>query len=103
MANHRQSVLFDPRAEADIDEIAQWYAQERAELALDFLAVLDAAVAIVAQFPEASPEIAPKVRRILTRRFPFCVYYSTGDDRIVVFAVLHVRRRPETWRKRLEA
>lgn len=39
--------------------------------------------------------------RCLSKRFPFAIYYSVGDDLIRVHAVLDCRRSPLWIRKRL--
>ena len=39
--------------------------------------------------------------RLLSRRFPFAVYYQVTDDRALVVAVLDCRRNPSWIRKRL--
>jgi toxin ParE1/3/4 len=39
-------------------------------------------------------------RRCLTRRFPFGVIYTVGDDEIVVVAVMNLRREPNSWHNR---
>ena len=95
-------VFLDRRAEEDIDSAAQWYAEERLELALEFLNAVDAAFDLIAQFPQAYQEVAPGIRRVLTRKFPFCVYYTINDKRLTVFAVLHASRSSETWQQRLD-
>ncbi|MGH2414469.1 MAG: type II toxin-antitoxin system RelE/ParE family toxin [Microcystaceae cyanobacterium] len=95
-------VLLDARAEEDIDAAVQWYAKQQLELALEFIDAVDAAFESIAQFPQAYREVAPGIRRVLTRKFPFCIYYAVGDERLTVFAFLHASRRPETWQQRLE-
>lgn len=95
-------VFLDRRAEEDIDSAAQWYAEERLGLALEFLNAVDAAFDLIAQFPQAYQEVAPGIRRVLTRKFPFCVYYTIDDKRLTVFAVLHASRSSETWQQRLD-
>ncbi len=95
-------IVLDLRAEKDIDAAAQWYAQERLELALKFLDTVDATFEWIAQFPQACPQVAPGIRRALTKKFPFCIYYTVDDDRVTVFAVLHIRRSSDTWQQRRE-
>ncbi len=95
-------VLLDPRAEEDIDAAVQWYAQQRLELAVDFLDAVDAALEFIARFPEANREVDPGIRRVLTKKFPFCIYYTVDNEGVTVFAVLHIRRSPDTWRQRFE-
>jgi plasmid stabilization system protein ParE len=37
------------------------------------------------------------VRRMIVSRFPYAVFYRVEADRIVVLAVLHTARDPESW------
>ncbi len=69
----KKPVLLDSRAEEDIDAAAQWYAEQQLELALEFLDAVDAGFELIAQFPQADQEVAPGIRRILTKKFPFSI------------------------------
>ena len=40
--------------------------------------------------------------RMLSRRFPFAIYYRIENDTAVVYAILDCRRRPAWIRKRLK-
>ena len=40
--------------------------------------------------------------RALSKRFPFCIYYSVNEDTVTVVAVLDARRDPLWIRRRLE-
>ena len=42
-----------------------------------------------------------KYRRLLSKRFPFAVYYQVMDQTVLVYAVLDCRRRPAWIRNRL--
>lgn len=95
-------IVLDSRAEEDLDAAAQWYAEQGTELALEFLDAVDAVFEFIAKFPQASQEISARVRRVLTKKFPFCVYYMVDDGRVIVVAVLHFRRSPDAWQQRLE-
>jgi plasmid stabilization system protein ParE len=102
MVSNRLPFLLDARAEADLDEAAQWYADQRQELAIDFLNNVDAVFSLIMQFPRLGLEVAPGIRRVLTKRFPFCVYYAIDDGGIVVFAILHLRRNSDVWLRRVK-
>lgn len=47
------------------------------------------------------PAIETEVRRALMRRFPYSIYFTVLPERIVVIAVLHVRRYPQEWQSRV--
>ena len=42
-----------------------------------------------------------KHHRLLSRRFPFAVYYRVDEETVSIYAVLGCRRRPAWIRKRL--
>ena len=42
-----------------------------------------------------------KYHRLLSKRFPFAVYYRMEEQTVLVYAVLDCRRRPAWIRKRL--
>jgi plasmid stabilization system protein ParE len=44
----------------------------------------------------------PQVRRILTHRFPYRIFYLLRDEAVVVFAVIHGKRQETNWIERLE-
>jgi plasmid stabilization system protein ParE len=41
--------------------------------------------------------------RLLSRKFPYAIYYTSTDDVAVVWAVVDCRRNPEWIRKHLES
>lgn len=41
--------------------------------------------------------------RLLSKHFPFAVYYSTAEDTVLIVAVLDCRRNPSWIRKKLKA
>jgi toxin ParE1/3/4 len=96
-------IVIDSRAEADLDVAAQWYAKQGTELASEFLDAVDVVFEFIAQFPQAGQEIATGIRRVLTKKFPFCVYYTVNNGQVTVCAVLHFRRSPDAWQQRLES
>jgi plasmid stabilization system protein ParE len=94
-------IFLDSRAEEDLDTAAHWYAEQSAELALEFLDTVGAAFGFIAQFPKSGREVSDGIRRVLTKKFPFCIYYKVEDGQVVVFAALHFRRNPDAWQQRL--
>ncbi len=43
-----------------------------------------------------------KYYRLLSKRFPFAVYYCIEDDAVLIYAVLDCRRNPAWIRKKLK-
>jgi plasmid stabilization system protein ParE len=66
----------------------------------DFLRSFEAIIDMLAEHPDAYPEVHRSVRRALMRRFPYCVFYVAESDGPVVLGCFHARRDPIAWRRR---
>lgn len=76
------------------------YYQERApDLGDEFLDEIRWIFAQTLMNPQAGTLVEHDIRRRLTRRFPFSVFYLASTDRITILAVGHQRRDPEHWRR----
>ena len=93
--------IIRPEAEADIRAARDWYEATAPGLGVAFIAELDDLFHRLEANPRLYAEFVPSVRRALTRRFPYAVYYTPRDTNLIVLAVLHQRRNPEHWRSRL--
>lgn len=68
-------VNVQPEAEAEVREAASWYESQRPGLGLEFLLELDAAIERAAESPNAYAPQYAGVRRALSRRFPYAIYF----------------------------
>ena len=96
-----RKVVTRLRAQLDIEEAAIWYEDRRPGLGLRFLDELDYVMERITATPLQFPEIHPRVRRGLLKRFPYSVYFLAGGEQVEVIAVLHQHRHPDAWRNRL--
>jgi plasmid stabilization system protein ParE len=92
--------IVRPLAEADIENAARWYDDERPGLAERFLSDVHRTFARIRERPLQFPSVSRDVRRALLHTFPYAVYFRAADEMIVVLAVLHLRRNPKVWRGR---
>jgi plasmid stabilization system protein ParE len=92
-----------PQAELDVSDAAAWYGSRRAGLGDEFLDELDSVLQRVIKSPLQFPKIKNDIRRALLRRFPYSVYFGVTGEVLELVAVLHQRRDPRTWEKRIVA
>jgi plasmid stabilization system protein ParE len=97
----RYHLLSDVAADADIEAAFGWYESEQRGLGLEFLDEVRAAYARILDGPFKYQELRSGIRRALTRRFPYAIYFSVDDDLIVVIAVLDTARDPAEWQFRI--
>ena len=93
-------VRFRLEAAQDVEGARAWYDEQQAGLGDAFAASLEDVIRLIAEFPEAFPEIAVSHRRALLHRFPYAVYYRLDRSVVDVLACLHTSRSPEIWRAR---
>jgi len=96
-------LVVRPLAECDIAEAALWYDQQRAGLGAEFPQAVEEAITRAAAKPEHYRQLCrrPVVRRVLTDRFPYRVFFSATESVVVVHAVLHGARDDRVWQERL--
>jgi plasmid stabilization system protein ParE len=96
-------LIVRPEAEADITDAAVWYESRDAGLGLELISEVHAAIFRALNDPELFSLLreSPSIRRVLTRRFPYRVFFIVRTDALVVFAVLHAARHNRIWQRRV--
>jgi plasmid stabilization system protein ParE len=95
------ALAFHPDVAEEVKEAHRWYEQQQAGLGDDFLTELERVYALIQATPQMHQVVYGVVRRALTRRFPYAVYYRVHTDRVEVVAVQHTRRDPSNWQSRV--
>src|SRR4051794_33990668 len=97
---HSLRVIIRIEAEIDITDAAIWYHNQQSGLGDGFLTEVESAIAAAAENPFRFPCLRrkPEVRRVLTDRFPYRVFFIRRDDAIIVFRVLHAARHDREWK-----
>ena len=85
-----------PEAEEDLESAAHWYEERRQGLGGRLLHT----TGLIAENPRRYPRIHGEIRRAVTPRFPFGVFYLMEGDAVVVVAVMHASRDPARWKER---
>jgi len=96
-------IEFLQPAAAELYEAIVYYNIQRQDLGLEFAKEVQDTIERIKQNPEAWTTIStPKqARRCLTNRFPYGIIYQIRKNTILIVAVVHLKRRPQTWQSRL--
>ncbi len=78
-----------------------WYEDRVRGLGSQFLLCVDAVFSAILRSPQQFPRVHRVVRRTLTRRFPYEVFFVEDDERVVVLSVFHAKRNPKRWQERI--
>ena len=95
------TVRFLKVARAELREAVRYYESHAADLGADFLLEVTAAVERITEFPVAWQTVDVELRRCQLGRFPYGLIYAEEGTDILIVAVAHLHRRPESWRDRL--
>lgn len=80
-----------------------WFYEKQAEgLGSYFLDTLFSDVDSLAIYGGIHPKYYDKYHRLLSKRFPFAIYYRVENDIALVHAILDCRRNPAWIRKKLK-
>lgn len=95
-----RSLVIRAAAEAEMAEAFDWYEARVPGLGSDFLLSVDAALNAIARNPRQYAVIHKNIRRALTRRFPYEVFFIAEKTHIVILAVFHASRNPRDWQEK---
>ena len=97
----RRCLILRPEAEAELTDAFDWYEDRVPGLGSEFLLCVDAALNSIQRSPQQFPRVHRIVRRALTRRFPFEVFFVEDNERVVVLSIFHAKRNPKRWQERI--
>jgi len=93
-------LLIRPEARADLLDAFHWYQKQKEGLGYDFKSCVDDVLSNILLSPTFYKLVHLQIRRVFLRKFPFGIFYTLDKNKIVILAVLHVRRDPLTWKTR---
>ncbi len=95
------SLTVREEAEFDINSAFNYYENQRLGLGHDFLLCVEEGLSKIERTPLHYKIIYKQLRRIATRRFPYRIFYLVQNNQLIVTAVFHVRKDPQTWKNRI--
>lgn len=93
-------IAVRPEAEADLDDIYEWYESQREGLGEEFLIVVRDALDGIRRYPEMYHLMYQDVRRAPIRRFRHNIFYAVREEVVMVLSVQHASRNPRLWERR---
>ncbi len=95
-----RKLVIRPEAEKEMTEAFEWYENSVDGLGYEFLLCVEAVFQSIRRSPQQYRRVHTKVRRALTRRFPYEVYFVETEESVNVLAVFHAKRNPKRWQER---
>jgi plasmid stabilization system protein ParE len=94
-------VKFLSPAQAELAEAVAYYNSQKPELGSQFTEEIRRTIERILQYPLAWTPLSKRTRRCRTNKFPYGVIYQVRVDILLIVAVMHLHREPQTWKSRL--
>ena len=94
------NIEFKSEVYDDIKMAYDWYEQQKIGLGEDFLLMLEDSYSQISKMPKSYQTVYKTVRRKLIRRFPYGIFFVIQDEKIIVIAIMHTKRKPSSWNDR---
>ena len=95
-------ILFLSPAKDELAEAIAYYNGQSEGLGYEFAAELKKTLERIVQYPNAWFKLSNRTHRCRTNRFPYGIIYQIREEKLLIVAVMHLSREPETWKSRLQ-
>jgi hypothetical protein len=93
---------FLPPAKGEFTKAISYCNTQGEGLGYEFASEMKRTLERIVQYPDAWSKLSNRTRRCRTNRFPDGVIYQIGKETLLIVAVMHLSREPETWKSRLK-
>jgi toxin ParE1/3/4 len=87
-------------AELDFEESFEFYFNKSPLIAKKFIEDIEKSFSKIKENPNIFPEEIKDIRKYVTEKFPFIIFYRIKEEKIQIIAIFHTSRNPEKWLQR---
>lgn len=91
-------LIYTAAARRHLRDAVRWYNDQAPHLGRRFVEALKSREQIVSAFPESCKRVDERFRCAQVSRFPYSLYYHVLETTVVVVAVIHTSRHPDSWK-----
>jgi toxin ParE1/3/4 len=92
--------VFHNDAEDEFYASIKYYNNERPGLGFEFANEINNTMHRISLYPDTWSFVSKNVRKCPVNCFPYALLYSQHDNKIIIIAVMHLRREPGYWENR---
>ena len=94
-------IRFLEIAEIELQNSVEYFNEQSEGLGYEFAGEVKRTLLRIAHYPKAWNPLSKRTRRCRTNRFPYGVIYQIRKDEILVVAVMHLHKHPDSWKSRI--
>ena len=95
-------ILFLPVAKVEFADTISYYNSQSEGLGYEFAAEVKRTLERIIQYPDAWFKLSKRTHRCRTNRFPYGIIYQIRKEVLLIVAIMHLSKEPETWKSRLK-
>jgi hypothetical protein len=95
-------ISFLESAEQELFDSIEYYNKQAIGLGFEFALEVQKTIERIIKYPEAWAILSTKTRKCRCNRFPYSLVYSIKNNTIIIVSVMHSKREPNYWRKRID-
>ncbi len=81
-------------AKSEIRIASAWYNEQKIGLGKEFFFEIEQVFERVEKNPYQFPIIVKNIRRAVCRRFPYSIFFTITNNRVLILAVFHTKQNP---------
>lgn len=89
-------VKLHPKTEEDLINALNYYYEIDEKIEAKFLKCLDSTSDKILKFTNLYPYENKVVQKVLVEKFPYIVLYEQHEETIMILAIFHTKRNPQT-------
>jgi len=94
-------IIFIDKASEELHAAVKYYNKERPGLGFEFANEVKSTLSRIRLHPEVWAEIDEGIRKCIVKRFPYALLYLFDNSKIVIIAVMHMKKKPGYWKTRI--
>lgn len=94
-------IQFLAAAEQEFIDTVGYYNCQSPGLGFEFAVEVTRTLTRIVEYPLAWHRLSERTHRCRTNHFPYGIIYQIRKDCIMIIAVMHLHRKPETWQERI--
>ena len=91
------NIIFYPVAQEELSQAIEFYEQQLSGLGVLFSKEISEAIRLISLYPEGYQFITKHTRKCPLRKFPYMILYGVIDNTIIVSAIAHQHRHPNSY------
>ncbi|MBU4486099.1 MAG: type II toxin-antitoxin system RelE/ParE family toxin [Candidatus Delongbacteria bacterium] len=91
-------IEFLPPADDELEDAINYYNDQLQGLGDQFYNEFESGILLIKKFPNFWDKVGTNTRRFILKRFPYLIFFVPEKDRIIITAVAHQHRHPDSYK-----